>query len=120
MIVERWNDDRLDQLAASVAELSESSIRNDRQISSLGRTLEAIANQMAVDREERNLVLQIISRQQDQTERQQNQLGHQQNQLDQQQSEIRGLRLETKRILDYLLNQQDPNDPNDLNDESED
>jgi len=107
MTTVRWNDDMLDQLSQTVQDLSqtvketsqsvqqltETTLKNEKQITSLGRTFEAIATQMAADREERNLVLQVISRQQDQHDRHQ--------------SEIRGLRLETRRMLNYLLNEKD-------------
>jgi len=93
MTTVRWNDDMLDQLSQTVQQLTEATLKNEKQITSLGRTFEAIATQMAADREERNLVLQVISRQQDQHDRHQ--------------SEIRGLRLETRRMLNYLLNEKD-------------
>jgi ATP-binding cassette subfamily F protein 3 len=54
------------------------------------------ATQMTADRQEHNMVLQVISRQQDQ--------------LDRHQSEIRGLRIETRQMLNYLLNEKDTDD----------
>lgn len=110
MTTTRWTDEMLDRLSetvqhtsenvdrlsGSIDRLSEASLKNEQQINSVARTFEAIAQQMKSDREERNLVLQAISRQQDR--------------LDLQQSEIRGLRIETRRILNYLLNEQEPDD----------
>jgi methyl-accepting chemotaxis protein len=110
MTTPRWTDEMLDRLSetvqhtsenvdrlsGSIDRLSEASLKNEQQINSVARTFEAIATQMTSDREERNLVLQAISRQQDQHDRHQ--------------SEIQGLRIETRRMLNYLLNEQEPDD----------
>jgi ribosome-binding ATPase YchF (GTP1/OBG family) len=100
MTTVRWNDEMLDRLSETVQRtsenvdrLSEASLKNEQKIESVARTFEAIATQMATDREERDILLQAINRSQDR--------------FDRQQSEIRGLRIETRRMLNYLLNEQD-------------
>ena len=62
------------------------------------RAIEAMLQQMAMDREERNAVLETIARQQ--------------KQLDRHQRILKGLQTENRRILDLLIN-----NPPDLDDE---
>ncbi len=73
-------------------------IRETRSIAnSNARAIEAIAQQMAMDREERNAVLEVIARQQ--------------KQLDRHQRILKGLQTENRRILDLLIN--NPPEPDD-------
>jgi len=66
-------------------------IRETRSIAnSNARAIEAIAQQMAMDRDERNAVLEVIARQQ--------------KQLDRHQRILKGLQTENRRILDLLIN----------------
>ena len=61
------------------------------------RAIEAMLQQMAMDREERNAVLELI--------------GKQQKQLDRHQRILKGLQTENRRILDLLINNQpEPDD----------
>jgi len=124
MTTVRWNDGMLDQLSQTVQEISqtvqetsqtvqdlsqsvqqltEATLKNEKQVNSLSRTVEAIATQMAADREERNIVLQVITRQQDQHD------SHRA-EIQELRIEMRGLRLETRRMLNYLLNEKDTDD----------
>jgi hypothetical protein len=77
MTTERWDDDRLDRLA--------------NMVESNARVIQALANVAAEAREEREQLFQKME--------QQNAI------LVQQQEEIVGLRIETRRTLDILLNQ---------------
>lgn len=73
-------------------------LRETRAIAnSNARAIEAMAQQMAMDREERNAVLDVISKQQ--------------KQLDRHQRILKGLQTENRRILDLLINNQpEPDD----------
>jgi aspartate oxidase len=72
-------------------------IRETRSIAnSNARAIEAIAQQMAMDRDERNTVLEFIARQQ--------------KQLDRHQRILKGLQTENRRILDLLINNQPESD----------
>ncbi|MEG3927203.1 hypothetical protein [Microcoleus sp. D3_18a_C4] len=82
MSTERWDDDRLDRLASIV--------------DSNARVIQALANVAAEAREERLQILQMIAQQQAS--------------IDRQQAEIVGLRTETVRMLDILLNQRNQGD----------
>jgi hypothetical protein len=68
-------------------------IRETRAIAnSNARTVEAMRQQMVMDREERNAVLEMIAKQQ--------------KQLDRHQRILKGLQTENRRILDLLINNQ--------------
>jgi hypothetical protein len=68
-------------------------IRETRAIAnSNARTVEAMLQQMVMDREERNAVLEMIAKQQ--------------KQLDRHQRILKGLQTENRRILDLLINNQ--------------
>jgi len=82
MTTERWDDDRLDRLA--------------NMVESNARVIQALANVAAEAREEREQLFQKME--------QQNAI------LVQQQEEIVGLRIETRRTLDILLNQRNQGD----------
>jgi len=82
MSTERWDDDKLDRLASMVE--------------SNARVIQALANVAAEAREERQQLFQRMDQQQAN--------------IDRQQSNIEGLRIETRRILDILLNQRNQDD----------
>jgi methyl-accepting chemotaxis protein len=93
MTVERWDDDRLDRLASMVE--------------SNARVIQALANVAAEAREERQQILQLIAQQQER-------MVEIDERIDRQQANIEGLRTETIRMLDILLNQRDrPDNPTD-------
>ena len=81
----------VDETAKDVRDTSEIAKSN-------ARAIEAMLQQMAMDREERNAVLETIARQQ--------------KQLDRHQRILKGLQTENRRILDLLIN-----NPPDLDDE---
>jgi len=103
MSTQRWNDDMLDRLAdkvdgladriegiASIAQSNSHAIENNnRLIESNARVIQALANVAAEAREEREQLFQ---------------------RMDRQQAEIVGLRTETVRMLDILLNQRNQGD----------
>jgi methyl-accepting chemotaxis protein len=110
MTTERWDDDRLDRLANSVEGLTNrvdnianslesltkrvdsiaiATENNHRLIESNARVIQALANVAVEAREEREQLFQ---------------------RMDRQQEEIVGLRIETRRMLDILLNQRDQGD----------
>jgi hypothetical protein len=89
MTTERWDDDRLDRLADRIEGLTSIAERHDRLIESNARVIQALANVTAEAREERQQLFQ---------------------KMDRQQEEIVGLRIETRRMLDILLNQRDQGD----------
>jgi hypothetical protein len=89
MTTERWDDDRLDRLADRIEGLTSIAERHDRLIESNARVIQALANVAVEAREEREQLFQ---------------------RMDRQQEEIVGLRIETRRMLDILLNQRDQGD----------
>jgi methyl-accepting chemotaxis protein len=89
MSTERWDDDRLDRLASMVE--------------SNARVIQALANVAAEAREERQQILQVIAQQQER-------MVEIDERIDRQQTNIEGLRTETIRMLDILLNQRDRGD----------
>ncbi|MFM7888690.1 MAG: hypothetical protein ACKPCM_18810 [Pseudanabaena sp.] len=83
-----------------IAQQNANDIRETRAIAnSNARAIEAMAQQMAMDREERNAVLEVIARQQ--------------KQLDRHQRILKGLQTENRRILDLLINNQPDEDDED-------
>ena len=82
MSTERWDDDKLDRLASMVE--------------SNARVIQALANVAAEAREERQQLFQRMDQQQAN--------------IDRQQANIEGLRTETVRMLDILLNQRNQGD----------
>jgi len=82
--------DRLDRIEAILVDLAEKTQKTEAIANSNARSIEAMAQQMAMDREERNAVLEIIARQQ--------------KQLDRHQRILKGLQTENRRILDLLIN----------------
>jgi methyl-accepting chemotaxis protein len=89
MSTERWDDERLDRLASMVE--------------SNARVIQALANVAAEAREERQQILQVIAQQQER-------MVEIDERIDRQQANIEGLRTETIRMLDILLNQRDRGD----------
>ena len=96
MSTQQWDDARLDRLANSVESLTQrvdsiaiATENNNRLIESNARVIQALANVAAEAREERQQLFQ---------------------RMDQQQAEIVGLRTETVRMLDILLNQRNQGD----------
>jgi len=96
MNTERWDDDRLDRLADRIEGLTSIAERHDRLIESNARVIQALASVAAEAREEREQLFQRMD--------QQNAI------IVQQQEEIVGLRIETRRTLDILLNQRNQGD----------
>jgi len=97
MSIERWTDERLDQLAQLVEsnsrqiELNSRQIElNSRQIESNSRTVQALANLAAEDRQERLEILRSIQ--------------VMQQQIQEIQQEVRGLQTENQRMWQILLN----------------
>ncbi|MGB8688994.1 MAG: hypothetical protein WCD53_16875 [Microcoleus sp.] len=86
MSTERWDDDKLDRLASMVE--------------SNARVIQALANVAAEAREERQQILQLIAQQQER-------MVEIDERIARQQTNIEGLRTETVRMLDILLNQRD-------------
>jgi hypothetical protein len=82
MTTQRWDDDRLDRLADRIEGIASIAESN-------ARVIQALANVAAEAREERQ---QLFER------------------MDRQQEEIVGLRIETRRMLDILLNQRNQDD----------
>jgi hypothetical protein len=89
MSTERWDDDRLDRLADRIEGLTSIAERHDQLIESNARVIQALANVAVEAREEREQLFQ---------------------RMDRQQEEIVGLRIETRRMLDILLNQRNQGD----------
>jgi hypothetical protein len=81
-----------------IADQSAKDIRETEAIAnSNARAVEAMLQQMSMDREERNAVLEMIAKQQ--------------KQLDRHQRILKGLQTENRRILDLLINNQpEPDD----------
>ena len=103
MTTQRWDDDRLDRLANQVEETA--NIANGN-----ARVIQALANTAAEAREERQQMLQLIAQQQANIERQQERMLEIEERIDRQQTNIDGLRTETIRMLDLLLNQRNQQD----------
>ena len=96
MSTQRWNDEMLDRLADKVdglADRMEGLTDRVEGIASIAesnaRVIQALANVAAEAREERQQLFQ---------------------RMDRQQEEIVGLRIETRRMLDILLNQRNQDD----------
>jgi len=89
MSTERWDDERLDRLANTVESNTRAIENNNRLIESNARVIQALANVAAEAREEREQLFQRMERQQE---------------------EIVGLRIETRRMLDILINQRNQGD----------
>ena len=117
MSTERWDDEKLDRLASIVENNAYTIANHDRLIESIAtkvdsltstvgnherliesnaRAILALVNAAAEAREERDLLFERMDRMQANIERQQ--------------SEIVGLRTETNRLLDLLLNQRNQGD----------
>ncbi|CBN58756.1 MULTISPECIES: hypothetical protein [Kamptonema] len=103
MATERWDDDRLDRLANQVEETA--NIANSN-----ARVIQALANTAAEAREERQQILQLIAQQQVTIAQQQERMIQIEERIDRQQTNIDGLRRETMRMLDILLNQRNQQD----------
>ncbi|WP_449419628.1 hypothetical protein [Phormidium nigroviride] len=103
MATERWDDDRLDRLANQVEETA--NIANSN-----ARVIQALANTAAEAREERQQILQLIAQQQVTIAQQQERMIQIEERIDRQQTNIDGLRRETMRMLDILLNQRNQED----------
>ncbi|MDB9512347.1 hypothetical protein PN499_14235 [Kamptonema animale CS-326] len=103
MATEHWDDDRLDRLANQVEETA--NIANSN-----ARVIQALANTAAEAREERQQILQLIAQQQVTIAQQQERMIQIEERIDRQQTNIDGLRRETMRMLDILLNQRNQQD----------
>ncbi|MFZ4555615.1 MAG: hypothetical protein ACOYN8_04440 [Pseudanabaena sp.] len=91
--------ERLDRIEASLERIEQITAQNTVNwqetkavANSNARAVEAMLQQMAMDREERNAVLEMIAKQQ--------------KQLDRHQRILKGLQTENRRILDLLINNQ--------------
>ena len=89
MSTQRWNDEMLDRLADKVDGLADRVEGIASIAESNARVIQALANVAAEAREERQQLFQ---------------------RMDRQQEEIVGLRIETRRMLDILLNQRNQDD----------
>jgi septal ring factor EnvC (AmiA/AmiB activator) len=96
MSTERWDDERLDRLAAIVENNARNTANHAQLIESNARAILALVNATAEAREERDRIFERIDQMQANIERQQ--------------TEIVGLRTETNRLLDLLLNQRNQED----------
>ncbi|UZQ55538.1 hypothetical protein OOK60_05545 [Trichothermofontia sichuanensis B231] len=90
MSVERWTDERLDQLA--------------QLVDSNSRAIQALANLAAEDRQEGVAILQSL-------QVMQQQVAVMQQQVQEIQQEVRGVQTENQRILDILLKERRPDGP---------
>ncbi|MFN5399138.1 MAG: hypothetical protein ACK5RE_11025 [Pseudanabaena sp.] len=89
--------DRLDRIENILLDISEKAKKTEAIANSNARAVEVMLQQMAMDREERNAVLEMIAKQQ--------------KQLDRHQRILKGLQTENRRILDLLINNQpEPDD----------
>jgi NCAIR mutase (PurE)-related protein len=84
--------DRLDRIENILLDISEKTKKTEAIANSNARAVEGMLQQMSMDREERNAVLEIITKQQ--------------KQLDRHQRILKGLQTENRRILDLLINNQ--------------
>lgn len=89
MTIERWTDDKLDELATSVAELRASATETRVTAEALLQT--AIIHQQGLETSQRNFEI-VIAQIQNLT------------------VEIRGLQTENRRILDHLFGEQNNNE----------
>jgi hypothetical protein len=89
MSTQRWDDEMLDRLADKVDGLADRVGGIASIAESNARVIQALANVAAEAREERQQLFQRMERQQE---------------------EIVGLRIETRRMLDILLNQRNQDD----------
>ncbi|MEG4347957.1 hypothetical protein QUB70_32475 [Microcoleus sp. A003_D6] len=96
MATERWDDDKIDRLAEQLKETANIADSN-------ARVIQALANVAAEAREERQQMLQLIAQQQER-------MLEIEERIDRQQTNIDGLRTETVRMLDILLNQRNQQD----------
>jgi uncharacterized protein (DUF3084 family) len=91
MTVERWTDEMLDRLATSIAENRQSIAESKELIDRNGEQINELrANQAMLQQEQSDASRQFM---------------HMIGVIAQQQSEIAGLRTETNRMLDILINQ---------------
>ncbi len=97
MTVERWTDERLDRLATTVAQNSEQIARTDSQLARTDSQLEQLVSLFSETRASQAML------QQEQSEMRR-EFNHMIGIIAQQQSEIAGLRTETNRMLDILIN----------------
>jgi hypothetical protein len=89
--------DKLDRIENILLDISEKTKKTEAIANSNARAVEAMLQQMSMDREERNAVLEMIAKQQ--------------KQLDRHQRILKGLQTENRRILDLLINNQpEPDD----------
>lgn len=85
--------------STAIAETNQEIKETKAIANSNARAVEAMLQQMAMDREERNAVLEMIAKQQ--------------KQLDRHQRILKGLQTENRRILDLLINNQPEPDDDD-------
>ena len=103
MSTERWDDDRLDRLANTVERIGDRMNAFDIRMDALGAKLEVTANIA----ESNARVIQALANVAAEAREERQQLFER---MDRQQANIEGLRTETIRMLDILLNQRDRQD----------
>jgi hypothetical protein len=96
--------------AEQIKEIDRINENSSRLIESNARVIQALANTAAEAREERLQILQLIAQQQVTIAQQQERMVEIEERIDRQQTNIDGLRRETMRMLDLLLNQQNQQD----------
>ena len=117
MTNERWTDERLNQLAELVASNIEAQARHDESIQRIDQRIEKILeaqqrHQEDIQRLDRLVesnarVVQALANVSVEAKEERDELFKR---MDQQQAEIVGLRTETARLLDILLNQRNQED----------
>ncbi|WP_449418339.1 hypothetical protein [Phormidium nigroviride] len=103
MSTERWDDDRLDRLANTVEVIGDRMNAFDIRMDALGAKLEVTANIA----ESNARVIQALANVAAEAREERQQLFER---MDRQQANIEGLRIETARMLDILINQRDRGD----------
>ena len=103
MNIQRWDDDRLDRLANTVERIGDRMNAFDIRMDALGAKLEVTANIA----ESNARVIQALANVAAEAREERQQLFER---MDRQQANIEGLRIETARMLDLLLNQRDRGD----------
>lgn len=103
MSTERWDDDRLDRLANTVEGIGDRMNAFDIRMDALGAKLEVTANIA----ESNARVIQALANVAAEAREERQQLFER---MDRQQANIEGLRIETARMLDILINQRDRGD----------
>ena len=108
MTTERWTDEMVDQLAASVRELRQSDQETRDLVNSNARVIQALANTAAEAQEER----EAAAREREAATRERQAILAR---IDEMTTEIRGLQVENQRMLDLIFEYIRRNDDQDDN-----